>query len=726
MGLHGPADHRKTTDKITLAVFLSFACVLGGLSYFVQTKGNVGRLGYDTDSFGNVCGQGNTPYTTGDSSRLNTGVLMTGAPYTYYTNPTDADAPAVCVNECPLSDGTVEYAACTGCPSSGDIPDSCIACARAQVCVNTLTLYGSIYAGENSLATAIAGGTWAWQSTNAYCPPFVYKTRAVNGVCWPTQDSYDGSSAITSAFHEILDQKSIFVQWYLAIFKMRYTLLYGMLVSAGCAIVVLLLLRFASRSIYTHAVLAACGFSMLLVMTSLYWIEYSKRTDAIGTLNIQCRNIFLVMGLFCALSLPGFALAIWSVRRKVGLAARIAGEASASIQDNSMLLISPVLTCIFLGAYLYYFQWTLQYATTTHTRTEKGANYMEYSEVDPSESLIIFIVVLHILGLIWMIQFVTHAGSFVLMFTMAHRYFANGYDYEIVAPDLSDSIYVFVRYHMGTAALGSLTMAASSYSRATLYLIHEVFKEAPETSKWGVFLRSKGAAANELYERLTTYVNKNGYVQVILYGFDYFFASWTHHQVTQRNRLFWNDVKKVSLVGFFLVKILVSGAGSLYVYAMASTDDDAAPSLWIVMIAAAVATWLVADAFIELYAGAMNAILTCFMEDKIWNDGTEEKPYHFKDHLHKFLHGVRDDIASDVRNYKARGQAGFIHDLYQKLRDRSRKAADSRRADPLGPNADSAKNVGKALQTAGTGETDLEATMPKLERGGSAATVTTV
>ena len=49
-------------------------------------------------------------------------------------------------------------------------------------------------------------------------------------------------------------------------------------------------------------------------------------------------------------------------------------------------------------------------------------------------------------------------------------------------------------------------------------------------------------------------------------------------------------------------------------------------------------SYVIADAFCDLYGTGMDTILLCFIEDKRYNDGSAQKPYHASSFLQKFLH----------------------------------------------------------------------------------------
>lgn len=53
----------------------------------------------------------------------------------------------------------------------------CSRCRTYQVCVNTGIQFGSAYP-ENLMS---------YRATESSCPPYVYQSKPVNGVCWPTE-----------------------------------------------------------------------------------------------------------------------------------------------------------------------------------------------------------------------------------------------------------------------------------------------------------------------------------------------------------------------------------------------------------------------------------------------------------------------------------------------------------------------------------------------------------
>lgn len=92
---------RKCTDLVCLFIFIVFWVFT--LFYFILSfiLGNPLHLIYGVDSFGNVCGQKNSPI----SDSVHSGLDLTKAPYLFYLNTANlSHSLQICVEKCPDRD----------------------------------------------------------------------------------------------------------------------------------------------------------------------------------------------------------------------------------------------------------------------------------------------------------------------------------------------------------------------------------------------------------------------------------------------------------------------------------------------------------------------------------------------------------------------------------------------------------------------------------------------
>lgn len=648
-GLHGPTDTRSCTDKFSLLLLLSYTLGMIVVTAYVADLGDPYILLNGVDSFGNVCGKNNdVDRYDGNLYGANTKLDMTDFSNLYYVDPTDSNAAAVCVRTCPTTTGTTSL-------STG-------------VCLTDQTGYGP-YRVPAAVFTSSNNSYYNTEATANGCPPNTYSTYELANRCIPnpadatsittTFTSGSGIFASYTAIAEGLEYtREITNDFYTA----RYEIAYCMLIALGASMLMIILMRFTVKVVVYVVIfstlLAACG------ATAMLWIEYKTRVDQINNARDSAdtngqsvevvseeqettRDYFLAGSIIASVITFLLLIVIVAMRKRIRMAIAVFEEASKSIGATPSIFISPFLTFSILAGFLVYWVYVTMYLMTLQEYyTDETTGFVAFQwETDsgqtyPDEDTWNFLFAYWLVGMLWITQFILAAATFTVAGAVVAWYFSGPHDgYKKVEghhKGFFGSIGRLIRYHLGTIALGSLIIAIIQAVRAILTYIQH--KTKGKTGKVAKFVLTCCHCCLWCLEKCMKYINKNAYIECSIHGYSFCSSAYTAFSTLVHNILLVSAVNGIGFLMLTLTKVMVSAGSALAAYAQLYDDDTVKDSLWIVLLFVTFMAWIIADAFLDLYATAIDAVLLCFLEDKKWNDGScEEKRYHCGRSLQKFL-----------------------------------------------------------------------------------------
>lgn len=634
---------RGCTDFIYLIIFAIFLIGLGIVADWSVENGDWRLMVYGGDSWGNICGVNNTGKLNMINSS-NAGLDMTDRPHQYFTDPTGevgVHAMVLCVAECP-TDATQSEAK-QPCKVDGNITEYCL-----QFCLETLP-YQVI---ENASDTDFY--PTSDQDKGPYgngCPEYIYETydAGILQRCIPKFGSYVPLSGVISSYVEELNAESYFQKTFQSVAAAYEIIGYCCLIAVALSYSMLVLMKcFVRPLIYS---LLISGVVLLAVISYLLYERYEYYRDLIrakeeeNVLESEERNrdffhySSIVMIVFTSI----VCLVLVALRKEIYTASTIYMESAKALKDMPTMLLSPLITYSFLISYLAFWIYVLLEMSTTDTpemivlkenATHDGSfgeGHVQYREDVDYWNFWWY----HVFGLFWIYQFLMAAQEMSLAGCIT-EWFKN--QQSPPRCSLFSQIYRVGAHHLGTVALGSLIIAICNLIRAILMYIKE--KTDDSASKLAKFVITCCMCCFWCLEKCLQYINRNAYVEVMLYGYSFCNAAWAAFRVIVNNIL---QVAALNVVGslvFFTLKLVVTAVVTIIAFHWLKDEHEETGSipLWgIVLFIIAVATWFIAEGFTELYEMTADTLLVCFCEDRETNNG-DDKPYLSPPSLVKLLH----------------------------------------------------------------------------------------
>ncbi|XP_076436221.1 choline transporter-like protein 2 [Babylonia areolata] len=676
----GPMKNRSCTDIICCIIFL--VCVAGMVTCSIvgYARGDPVKLIYPTDSFGNICGEGeysDRPYLVFfdllKCARMGAAVVTLGCP-----------TPQVCRESCPS-----DY----------------------WVYLQTIALEA---AAGNSVVTAerekmickynvkpLAGADVETLVDDEDCAAYYVKTTSVINRCvpsiflevtdWAKTLSYDFNS---QSYDIISDTSGTNVtandlsdaSYYLAIFyeaKEFVELLYKdlvaswwmMLVGVGMAVILcmiwIVLMRWIAGImvwITVGLVFALLGVGIYFSYSEYYELKSLNATAEFGiaeafALNfsyyLSLKETWLAFG--CTLSTVFVILLlifIFLVKR-ICIAIELIKEASRAVGNMFSTLLWPIIPFILQVAFVGYWLTSAVYvasmgsgefySNSTNT-TKDGINYyLTRIPCDSNDSTlgslcdfvkyggdeyIIPMQVFMLFMFLWIMNFFVALSQMTLAGAFASYYWAFNKPDDIPAFPLTAALWRSVRYHLGSLAFGSFIIAVVQMIRIALeYVDHKLKGSENAVAK---FLLKILKCCMWCLEKLLKFINKNAYIIIAIRGKNFCFAAKDAFFLIMRNVVRVIVLDKVTDFVLFLSKLVCTGGvfvGSFFWFQGKITwfsDYVQVPELNYYLtpvIILTVGTYLLTCVFFSVYSMAVDTLFLCFLEDLEMNDGSPEKPY---------------------------------------------------------------------------------------------------
>jgi len=123
----------------------------------------------------------------------------------------------------------------------------------------------------------------------------------------------------------------------------------------------------------------------------------------------------------------------------------------------------------------------------------------------------------HLFGVIWATQFFIACEQIVLAGTVASYYFTK--EHTLMTWPYFQSVWRLIRYHLGSAAAGSLIIALVVLVRLVLAYIQRKF--SGELGPIGEFFLKCLQCCLWCFEKCLKFLNKNAYIEIAIYGYSF-------------------------------------------------------------------------------------------------------------------------------------------------------------------------------------------------------------
>ena len=497
---------------------------------FAFSNGNWRRLVYGVDSFGNLCGVANTERIPSGNSGLD----LTDYDYLYYTNPADKNGLKICVKACPVVGTTALYCNISASTCVSEQPEVCMGQSgnAYHIIDNAVTGYYNTSSGDRGV-----NGTG--------CPSVIYTSTDIPGLrrCVPGDTTYAEelySNMDTETFQEIFSD----------FYNSAKIILYSALIACAISLAVIFLMRCCAAVLIYTMVLAAQG--ALIALCVFLIVQWQKLKNNRTELDAESKNEKVFKGLAIAaiiITVVVFLILV-AMRNRIRLTVAVFEEASKCMARMPQISFSPIFCYLTLGGFFAY--WIFVYlflASAKSISLDSGTGHAVYTVSDSYTKMWWY----HLFGLFWTSQFILACQEIVLAGAVATWYFTR--EKSSISSPFTSSIYRLVRYHIGSAAFGSLIIAIIQMARFILGYIQR--KLRGKTSKIVEFILCCLQCCLWCFEKFMKFINKNAYIEIAVYGYSFCRAAMTAFILLAKNILRVIAINTIGAFTLFMCKILI-------------------------------------------------------------------------------------------------------------------------------------------------------------------------
>lgn len=359
-------------------------------------------------------------------------------------------------------------------------------------------------------------------------------------------------------------------------------------------------------SIITSIALFFIGAIYFLVDSAEIPNDSDKQND-----EIVAGVVFLVLGLI-------YSVMVCFLRHKIIVAIALIKEGSKAVGSIYSTVFFPILPLIFQLTFM-----IKGVCIALSLPTFVGQDAV---------ALHVLLQLFNFFGFLWAFWFIKAFQSIVLSCTFATWYWTLNKE-EVPFFILTSAVARTTRFHLGTAALGSVLIAA-------VQLICYIIRALNNNRYARVFRLC--CNITEYVERIMKFLSKNAFIMVAIHGQPFCKSMRDAFNLLMRNIVSVYVVDRVTTLLFALYSISVAvGMGYLTYYFLPTSDQQ------IMMVPAFISGFgslLVASAFFGVYSMAIDTLFLCFLEDCERNDGTELRPYYMSRSLMKVMHKNSDSL----------------------------------------------------------------------------------
>jgi len=365
------------------------------------------------------------------------------------------------------------------------------------------------------------------------------------------------------------------------------------------------------------ALFAAGGYSFLSRSKSLSKSCDSKDNECgVEVVLLKAAGVVLSCSAVLWLSL------VCMMRRRIALAINLIRECATALTGMVLLLFLPLLqSALFAGftaVWTYFCVYLVSSGSVdTHVDAVTGMSFKTISYDSQAKNAIYFLVFVWF----WSIGFIEAMGQIVSAHSVLSWYFAPRRS-QIGSDSVLRAVCVAVRYHMGTAAMGSLAIALLRTLRMGLeYLQRKLAVQCGGCVGGQRLLRYCCCCVACLllcFERCIKFMNKHAYIQCALTGSPFCLSAKRAFVIIARNL---GRLAAVTVVGDFVVlvgklSITLTCGGAAYLYLTSgnvANNGVALPVCFVCFVA-----FFTATMFLGVLSATADALLqACIVDEEL-------------------------------------------------------------------------------------------------------------
>nr|XP_040569500.1 choline transporter-like protein 1 [Lepeophtheirus salmonis] len=331
-------------------------------------------------------------------------------------------------------------------------------------------------------------------------------------------------------------------------------------------------------------------------------------------------------------------LVLLVLKSRIQFVIQLFKEASKAIQAMPFLVLQPFWTFLVLLIFLIF--WTLTliwFESSGYPEQDSTSGFVTYKK----SSFLIGLRFYNFFGLFWISQFIIACQHVVIAGAISKWFFSRNKS-NLKSPILK-SIYILLRYHLGSVALGSFIIALIKFIRAIITYFQEAY-ESMNSGTMKDIIRSCFCCCQcllWLFEKVIKFINRQAYIEMSIHGYYFCKAAKRAFSITYSNIL---RIMTINMVGDFVLFLTKLGIVAptvlcgLHMINKDSSHEWISRHIWAPVGLGGIFSYIIACCFISVYEMAIDTTFICFCEDCEMNNG-ESKPYFMNVSLMNFVSG---------------------------------------------------------------------------------------
>ncbi|XP_028661666.1 choline transporter-like protein 1 [Erpetoichthys calabaricus] len=617
-----PLEERSCTDIPWLLIFFLFCSGMLCICGFSIATGAAARLVHGYDSYGNICGQKNSPIP----GLRNSGMDLTNRKYVFFLDPCNIDlvhrkikSIALCVSKCP----SIRLDTLAEVQKFAEVNGSALCSYEIDV---------SKYTTDPSSATLCP----KLPVPESKSIPLFHRCTPVDVSCY---------AKFAEALITFVSDNSVLHRLISGVMTSKEIIMGLCLLSLVLSMILMVIIRYIS-AVLVWILTALVVLGSIGGTGVLWWLYVDHRKSfnetlpadqlEISTDNIQALLVYAVAATVFTVIL---LLLMLVMRKRVALTIALFHVAGKVFIHLPLLVFQPFWTFLALMMFWMYWVMVLLLLGTTGNPTPNDQGFVEFKMSGPLQYMTWY----HLVGLIWISEFILACQQMTIAGAVVTYYFTRDKSKLPFTPIIT-SVVRLLRYHIGTVAKGSFIITLVKIPRLILMYIHSQLK-GKENACARCMLKACICCLWCL-EKCLSYLNQNAYTATAINSTSFCTSAKDAFVILVENALRVAAINTIGDFVLFLGKILIvcctAFAGVL------ALNHQRDYTVWVLpLIIVCLFAFLVAHCFLSIFEMVVDVLFLCFAIDTKYNDGSPGREYYMDKALMEFVESSRKAMGRD-------------------------------------------------------------------------------
>ncbi|KAJ1492672.1 plasma-membrane choline transporter-domain-containing protein [Baffinella frigidus] len=322
----------------------------------------------------------------------------------------------------------------------------------------------------------------------------------------------------------------------------------------------------------------------------------------------QNQNLLIVAAVVVAVCFVIYSLLFCIMIPRIMLAIKVINIASSCVASMPTIFLCPIIQFFWM---LSLFAWWTAVAVFIASVGEWNAEAHQYQWDDATRWAAVF----HFFGLLWGRAFILACGQLVIAGAAAQWFLAS--DKKVLTLPVGGAIKRTVRYHLGTAGLGSFLIAVVQFIRWVFRYYMYQLKKLDKDSRIVGCLTCIGECCLWCLEKFLDFINKNAYIQTAINGTSFCTSAGVAASLLIRNCLRLGAITICSSLFILIGKIFIA-VGTALITALIIVGgewDNITKAPIFSMVVVVLLAYAIGAAFLDVWDMCIDTIFQAYLMD---------------------------------------------------------------------------------------------------------------